>query len=308
VARAKTAQAQFYLQLSTLGMFLNQQCDRICNFFANINMVLDKIVIFDTTMRDGELTPGVSMNLQQKISIATLLEAIGIDVIEVGYPGRYGKDFQEIFEIAKIIENSIVCGLASSNKAEIISVAEAIKPATRGRINVFTSVNLHSKLYEQTLSEINASVSLARNYCEDVQWTAFDATGSEPDFLCNAIEVAINSGATTITIPDSLGLAKSEEFLQLLETIFHRVPNIDKATVAVHCHDDLGMAVDNSIIGLSCGVGQIECSINGLGARKGNADLAKIVERISEIYQVNIDTSLISQASELVTQITGITH
>ena len=271
-------------------------------------MVRDKIVIFDTTMRDGELTPKVSMNLQQKISIVTLLEAIGVDVIEVGYPGRYDKDFQEIFEISKIIKNSVVCGLASSDKAEIIRVAEAIKPASRGRINIFTPVNLNCKLHEQTLSEINASVSLARDYCKDIEWNAFDATRSEPDFLYKAIEVAINSGATTITIPDSLGLAKPEEFLQLLESIFHRVPNIGKAIVAVHCHDDLGMAVDNSIVGLSCGVRQIECSINGLGARKGNADLKEIVERISKTYPANIDTSLIDQASKLVTKITGITH
>ena len=269
-------------------------------------MLKDKIVIFDTTMRDGELTPGVSMNLQEKISIATLLEAIGVDVIEVGYPGRYAKDFQEIFEISKLIKNSVVCGLASSNQAEIISVAEAIKPATRGRINIFTSIN--TKLYEQTLAEINVSVSLAKNYCEDVEWNAFDATRSEPDFLYKAIEVAIDSGAKTITIPDSLGLAKPEEFLQLIESIFHRVFNIDEAIVAVHCHDDLGMAVDNSIVGLSCGVRQIECSINGLGARKGNADLKEIVERISKEYQSNINATVINQASELVTQITGITH
>ncbi len=270
-------------------------------------MLIDKFVIFDTTMRDGELTPGVSMNLQEKISIATLLEAIGVDVIEVGYPGRYEKDFQEIFAVSKIVKNSTICGLASSNPAEIISVAEAIEPAPKGRINIFTSVNLNNKVYAQTLAQINASVSLAKKYCEDVQWNAFDATRSDPYFLCKAIETAINSGAKTITIPDSLGLRKPKEFLQLLETIFHRVPNINKAVVAVHCHNDLGMAVNNSIIGLSCGVRQIECSINGLGARKDNADLKEVVEQVAENYKVNIDTALISQVSDLVTQITGIT-
>lgn len=270
-------------------------------------MLIDKIVIFDTTMRDGELAPGVSMNLQEKISIATLLEAVGVDVIEVGYPGRYAKDFQEILTIAKIVKDSTICGLASSNEAEINSVAEAIKPAARGRINIFTSVNLSNKVYAETLTQINASVSLARNYCNDVQWTAFDATRCEPDFLCKAVEVAINSGATTITIPDSLGLAKTEEFLQLLETIFNRVPNIHKAIVAVHCHNDLGMAVDNSIVGLGCGVKQIECSINGLGARKGNADFNAVVEQVSKKYTIDFDKTLIGQVSELVTQITGIT-
>ncbi len=276
--------------------------------FATIIMLFDNIIIFDTTMRDGELTPGVSLNLQEKISIATLLEAIGVDVIEVGYPGRYSKDFQEIFAISKIVKNSTICGLASSNPTEITSVAEAIKPAPRGRINIFTPVNLNSKLYKQTLSEITASISLARNYCEDVEWSAFDATRSESAFLCKAVEVAISSGATTITIPDSLGLANPEEFLHLLETIFHRVSNIDKAIVAVHCHDDLGMAVENSMVGLTCRVRQIECSINGLGARKGNADLKEVVEQVSKKYKINIDTSLINQASELVTQVTGISH
>lgn len=263
----------------------------------------NQIVIFDTTMRDGELTPGVSMNLQEKIDIAMLLEAIGVDVIEVGYPGRYEKDFQEVFNVSKLVKNSSICGLASAKPEEIIKVADAIKPTQRGRINIFTSVNLSNKLNQQALSEIKASVSLARNYCDDVEWNAFDATRSEPDFLCKAIEVAISSGATTITIPDSLGLATPEEFLQLLESIFHRVPNIDEAIIAVHCHDDLGMAVDNSIIGLSCGVRQIECSINGLGARKGNADLEKVVARILQKYLININVSLISKASELIAQI-----
>lgn len=277
-----------------------------------MSAVNNRIIIFDTTMRDGELMPGVRMNLQNKLSIAEVLEKIGVDIIEIGHPGHSKKDFEEIYTISKFIKNSTICGLASPNLNEISMVAEAIKPAVRGRINTYTSVNIKdpSKLiHKQVLETITNTVSLARNFCDDVEWNAFDATRSEPDFLCNSIEVAIESGATTITIPDSLGLASTEKFLQLIEMIFNSVPNIDKAIVSVHCHDDLGMAVNNSIIGLNCGVRQIECAINGLGARKGNADLEKVIREVlkqSNSYQIGIDTSLISSASDLVTKITGI--
>ncbi|MEH2116326.1 hypothetical protein [Nostoc sp.] len=185
-----------------------------------------KVIIFDTTMRDGELTPGVKMNLQQKITISQLLEEMGVDIIEVGYPGIYQKDFDEVFNISKIIKNSTICGLASSNPNEIITLAEAIKSAIRGRIHIYTPVNLknQSKLTkEEVLATIKESVSLARNYCDDVEWSAFDAPRSEPDFLCKSIETAIKSGATTVSIPDSLGLASPEEFSQLLQMIFNRV-------------------------------------------------------------------------------------
>ncbi len=160
---------------------------------------------------------------------------------------------------------------------------------------------------EDVLTTIKNSVSLARNYCDDVQWSAFDATRSESDFLCKSIETAIKSGAKTISIPDSLGLAPSPEFLELLQMIFNRVPTIDQAIVAVHCHNDLGMAVNNSLIALDCGVRQIECAINGLGARKGNADLEKVVKGVFKQgnYQIDIDTSFLTKASELVLQITG---
>lgn len=272
---------------------------------------MTKVIVFDTTMRDGELTPGVKMNLLQKISISQLLEKMGVDIIEVGYPGNSQKDFEEVFNISKIIKNSTICGLANSQQDEIISVAEAIKPAARGRIHTYTPVNIQNKSRlseEQVLTTIKDSVSLARNYCDDVEWSAFDAPRSEPDFLCQAIETAIKSGANTISIPDSLGLSSPPEFCQLLQMIFNRVPNIEQAIVSVHCHDDLGIAVENSLMALSCGVRQIECAINGLGARKGNADLAKVVMGVLNQgnYQIDIDTELINQASELVSQITGI--
>ena len=271
----------------------------------------NKVIIFDTTMRDGELTPGVKMNLQQKITISQLLEEMGVDIIEVGYPGSSPKDFDEVFQISKIIKKSTICGLASSNSNEIITLAEAIKAAIKGRIHTYTPVNIknQSKLSkEEVLVTIKESVSLARNYCDDVEWSAFDAPRSEPDFLCKSIETAIKSGANTISIPDSLGLALPEDFSQLLQMIFNRVPNIDQTVVSVHCHDDLGMAVDNSLIALSCGVRQIECAINGLGARKGNADFRKVVTEVLKQgnYQIDIDTSLMSKAAEFIFQITGI--
>jgi 2-isopropylmalate synthase len=271
----------------------------------------NKVMIFDTTMRDGELMPGVKMNLQQKIELSQLLEEMGVDIIEVGYPGSSQKDFDEVFNISQIITNSIICGLASAKPDEIISVGEAIKPAKQGRIHTYNNVNIqnNSRLsQEQVLTEIQTSISLARNHCNDVEWSAFDAPRSEPDFLCKSIETAINSGATTINIPDSLGLASPEEFSQLLQMIFNRVSNIDKAIISVHCHDDLGKAVENSLIALNCGVRQIECAINGLGARKGNADLEDVVMGVFKQgkYQIDVDTSLINQASNLVAQITGI--
>lgn len=185
----------------------------------------NKVIIFDTTMRDGEIMPGVTMNIQDKISIAKLLEALGVDVIEVGYPGHKKKDFDEILKISKVIENSTICGLASSNTDEIFSVAGAIKLAKKGRINTYSLVNIKEQSRiskQQALAAIQDCVSLARDYCDDVQWSAFDAT-TETDFLCKAIEVAINSGATTISIPDSLGIALPEGFSQLIQTIFNRV-------------------------------------------------------------------------------------
>ncbi len=252
--------------------------------------------------------PGVKFNIEEKIEIARLLEAIGIDVIEVSYPGNSAKDFDEIVAVSQTIERSTICGLASSNPNEILQVAEGIKSAPRGRIHTYTPVRLKDRSRqerERVSSEIAESVLVARNYCPDVEWSAFDATRSEPDFLCRAVEVAIASGATTINIPDSMGLATPTEFSGLIQMLFNRVPNIDRAVVSVHCHDDLSMAVDNSIAALTSGVRQIECAINGLGARKGNADLEKIVTQIgaNKTYRTAIEPALISKVSKLVDRI-----
>ncbi|MBD2744060.1 2-isopropylmalate synthase [Coleofasciculus sp. FACHB-1120] len=272
---------------------------------------LPKIIIFDTTMRDGELTPGVKMDIHQKVRLAKLLEEMRVDVIEVGYPGAIKKDFDEIFLVSKEIKQSTICGLANSKLNEVMDVALAIKPALQGRIHIYTQVNLkHQSKWaeEHTLEAIHDSIGLARNYCGDVEWSAFDAPRSQPDFLCKAVETAIKSGAKTISIPDSLGLSSPIEFSGLLNMLFNRVSNIDRATISVHCHDDLGLAVENSIAALSWGVRQIECSINGLGARKGNADLGEVIKAIINHpnYSVDVEQSLIDEASELVSEITKI--
>lgn len=269
------------------------------------------VIIFDTTLRDGELALGVKLDIYQKMSIAKLLEEMGVDVIEVGYPGAFEKDFDEIFRVSQQIKDSVVCGLASSKPEEITTVALAIQPAAKGRIHIYTPVNLKHQLQlteEQTLEIIRNSVILARNYCADVEWSAFDAARSEPDFLCKAVEVAIKSGATTVSIPDSLGTLSPEEFSGLIAMIVNQVSNIEQVTLSVHCHDDLGLAVENSIAVLDYGVRQIECSLNGLGARKGNADLREVVRRINHNpnYSVDVNTSLLSIASEFVSQLPGI--
>lgn len=272
------------------------------------NNLTDKIIVFDTTMRDGELTPGVTMNLPQKMELAKLLEEIGVDVIEVGYPGFYQKDFAEIQAISQEITESTICGLAGSKITEINTLGQSIKPASRSRINLYTNVNTktQTKLTSQDiLTLIKDSITAAKQYTNEIEWSAFDAARCELDFLCQAVENAIAWGANTVCVPDTFGSLSTQEFSELILAIVNRVPNIDRATIAVHCHDDLGLAVNNSMTALDYGARQIECSINGLGARKGNANLAKITEAISQQkkYEIDLETSLIPQASKLVKQI-----
>ncbi|MGL5080044.1 MAG: 2-isopropylmalate synthase [Microcoleaceae cyanobacterium] len=265
------------------------------------------ITLFDTTLRDGELMPGVRFDVAVKVKVAQLLESAGIGVIEVGYPGQYSQDFQAMVEVAKVVERSTICGLSGSREPEIYQLAKALETAKYSRINLYTLVNLKASgkqtQPETVLSAIQTSVSLAKDACDEVQWSAFDATRSDLDFLCQAIELAIQSGAKIVTIPDSLGVASPESFLILLSAIFTRVPKIDQVVVSVHCHNDLGQAVAMSLIGLDCGVRQIECAIQGLGARKGNANLWQIAQEINNQrgYQVKVDDSLIHQAENLIT-------
>lgn len=276
----------------------------------------DKVIIFDTTLRDGEQAPGATMNFQEKLLIAKILEQMGVDVIEAGFPAASDGDFAAVNNIAKTIKNSTICGLARAKKHDIEKVAESIKPAPRQRIHTFiatSSIHMQHKLRmdeSQVLDAIKDSVSYARSFCDEVDWSPEDATRSEHDFLFKAIEVAIAAGANTINIPDTVGYTVPEEYYNLVKAIKENVANIDKAVISAHCHDDLGLATANSLAAMQAGARQIECTINGIGERAGNAALEEIVMAIKtrrDFYKVEtaIDAKLLTRASKLVSNITG---
>ncbi|MBU6235423.1 MAG: 2-isopropylmalate synthase, partial [Alphaproteobacteria bacterium] len=242
-----------------------------------------RVVIFDTTLRDGEQSPGCSMNLEEKLKMAEILETMGVDVIEAGFPIASPGDFEAVNEIAKRSNQSVIAGLCRAVQKDIDAVVAAIKPAKRQRIHTFISTSpLHMKYKLQkepheVLEAIQWSVSYARNHCDDVEWSAEDGSRTELDFLCRAVETAINAGATTINIPDTVGYAVPSEYGALIKSLVDRVPNIGKAILSVHCHNDLGLAVANSLAGIEAGARQIECTINGIGERAGNAALEEVV-------------------------------
>ncbi len=268
----------------------------------------DRIIIFDTTLRDGEQSPGCSMNLEEKLRMARLLDEMGVDVIEAGFPIASPGDFEAVSEIAKIIKNATVCGLSRAIERDIDVAGEAVKAAKQKRIHTFISTSPQHMRYqlqmdeEQVLESVAASVMRARKYTDDVEWSAMDATRSDWDFLCRAIDVAIRSGATTINIPDTVGYAVPEEFGRLITYIRNKVADIDKAVLSVHCHNDLGLAVANSLSGVMAGARQIECTINGIGERAGNAALEEVVMALKTRADVlpfdnDINTSMITKVS-----------
>ncbi|MBU6140285.1 MAG: 2-isopropylmalate synthase [Proteobacteria bacterium] len=281
-------------------------------------MSRDRVIIFDTTLRDGEQAPGATMNLEEKLLIAKTLEKMGVDVIEAGFPAASNGDFAAVNRIASVIKNSTICGLARAKKSDIERTAQAIAPAARPRIHTFLAtspIHMEFKLKmgeEQVISMIKDSVTLARNLCPEVDWSPEDATRSKRDFLFKAIETAIDAGATTINIPDTVGYTTPDEYFDLISAIKNKVKNIDKAVISTHCHNDLGLAVANSLAGMRAGARQIECTINGIGERAGNAALEEIVMAIKtrgDFYQIEtgIDSTMISRASKLVSTITGFT-
>jgi len=276
----------------------------------------NRVIIFDTTMRDGEQSPGASMNLEEKIRIALLLEEMGVDVIEGGFPIASNGDFEAVREIARVVKSSAVCGLARAARADIDRAWEALQHAKRPRIHTFLSTSpLHMKYKlqmapEQVHQAVIDSVSHARNLCPDVEWSAEDGSRTEHDFLCRVVESAIKAGARTINIPDTVGYAVPDEFGALIRMLFDRVPNIDKAVISVHCHNDLGLAVANSLAAVRAGARQIECTVNGLGERAGNAAMEEIVMALRTRHDVipyttDIKTECITRASRLVSAITG---
>ena len=281
-------------------------------------MSKDKVIIFDTTLRDGEQAPGATMNLEEKLLIAKTLEKMGVDVIEAGFPVASNGDFAAVNRIAQTIKDSTICGLARAKKLDIERAAEAIAPAARSRIHTFlatSKIHMQFKLKmdeDQVIAAIKDSVSLARNLCAEVDWSPEDATRSDRDFLFKSIEVAIDSGASTINIPDTVGYTTPDEYFDLISAIRNNVKNIDKAILSSHCHNDLGLAVANSLAAMRAGARQIECTINGIGERAGNAALEEVVMAIKtrgDFYQVktDIDSTMISRASKLVSNITGFT-
>ncbi len=277
----------------------------------------NRIIIFDTTLRDGEQSPGASMNLEEKLRVAAVLEEMGVDVIEAGFPIASNGDFEAVNRVAGTVARSTVCGLARATRADIERCAEAIAPAPMKRIHTFISTSpLHMKYKlqmapERVLEAVTESVALARNLVDDVEWSAEDGSRTDHDFLCRCVEAAIAAGARTINIPDTVGYALPDEYAALIAMLIDRVPNIDKAILSVHCHNDLGLAVGNSLAAVRAGARQVECTINGLGERAGNAALEEIVmalrTRADRLpYRSGINTELITRASRLVSGITGI--
>src|SRR5438067_7674468 len=276
----------------------------------------DRVFIFDTTLRDGEQSPGATMTHEEKLEVAELLDEMGVDIIEAGFPIASPGDFEAVHEIAKRTRKAVVCGLSRAGQADIDRAAEAIRPARRGRIHTFIStspVHMKWKLQlepEKVYELVVASVTRARNYTDDVEWSPEDGTRTEHDFLCRCVEAAINAGATTINIPDTVGYTVPEEYYALFKMVIERVPNADKARFSVHCHNDLGMAVASSLAGIRAGARQIECAVNGIGERAGNASLEEVVMAMKVRndalpFHTGIDTSKLMRASKLVSAVTS---
>ena len=276
----------------------------------------NRVIIFDTTLRDGEQSPGASMTLDEKLRIAAVLEEMGVDVIEAGFPIASNGDFEAVHSVSKAARNAIVCGLARAVPKDIERAAAALEPARRKRIHTFISTSpLHMKHKlkmdpGQVHQAIIDSVRLARNFTDDVEWSAEDGSRTEHDFLCRCVETAIDAGAGTVNIPDTVGYAIPEEFAALISMLFDRVPNIDKAVISVHCHNDLGLAVANSIAAVTRGARQVECTINGLGERAGNAAMEEFVMALKTRhdlmpYSTGVHTEMITRASRLVSTVTG---
>jgi 2-isopropylmalate synthase len=277
----------------------------------------DKLVIFDTTLRDGEQSPGASMTRDEKLRIARQLERLKVDVIEAGFAASSNGDFEAIKAIAGAIKDSTVCSLSRANDRDITLAADALEKANRARIHTFIAtspVHMEKKLRmtpEQVLEQAKQAVRFARNRVADVEFSAEDAYRSEEDFLCRVIEAVIKEGATTINVPDTVGYAIPELYGNFIKSLRERVPNADKAIWSVHCHNDLGMAVANSLAGVKIGgARQIECTINGLGERAGNCSLEEVVMavRTRKDYfdmELGVDASQILAASRMVSQTTG---
>ena len=276
----------------------------------------NQILIFDTTLRDGEQSPGCSMNLAEKLRVAAQLEALGVDIIEAGFAIASEGDFEAVEAVAKQCRRAVVASLARAARADIERAAAALKQAARPRIHTFIATSpLHMKVKlskepDQVLESIRESVGLARNLVDDVEWSAEDATRSEPDFLARAIETAIRAGATTINLPDTVGYATPETYGAMFRDMINRVPNADRAVFSTHCHNDLGLAVANTLAAVMSGARQVESTINGIGERAGNAAVEEIAMALKVRhdvlpYRTGIVSTEITRASRLISAVTG---
>lgn len=275
----------------------------------------DRVLIFDTTLRDGEQSPGATMTHDEKLEIASLLDEMGVDIIEAGFPIASDGDFQAVSEISKRSVNSVICGLSRANFKDIDRCWEAVQHASKPRIHTFIGTSpLHRAIpnldQDQMAELIHDTVTHARNLCDNVQWSAMDATRTEHDYLCRVVEIAIKAGATTINIPDTVGYTAPRESADLIQMLIDKVPGADEIVFATHCHNDLGMATANSLAAVDAGARQVECTINGLGERAGNTALEEVVMALkvrNDImpYQTQIDTTKIINISRRVSTVSG---
>ncbi len=278
-------------------------------------MTQDHVLIFDTTLRDGEQSPGATMTHEEKLEIAELLDDMGVDIIEAGFPIASEGDFRAVSEIAKRSKNATICGLARANFKDIDRCAEAVKFANSGRIHTFIGTSPQHRAIpnldmEQMAERIHETVSHARNLCENVQWSPMDATRTEWDFLCRTVEIAIKAGATTINIPDTVGYTAPRESADLIRRLIETVPGADDVIFATHCHNDLGMATANALAAVEGGARQIECTVNGLGERAGNTALEEVVMALkvrNDImpYSTRVDSTKIMNISRRVATASG---
>ena len=276
-----------------------------------------RITIFDTTLRDGEQSPGCSMNRPEKLRLAHQLDRLGVDVIEAGFPIASDGDFESVKAIASVVRRPVIAALARACQPDIESAWEALKDAAHPRIHVFlatSDIHLQYKLRitrDQCLAQAREAIRFAKSLCDDVEFSPEDATRTDPDFLCQVLDAVVEAGATTLNIPDTVGYTVPSEFGALITTIRQRVKGIEKVTISAHCHNDLGMAVANALAAVAAGARQVECTINGIGERAGNASLEEIVMAMRVrpdkfAYETGVVGEQIFPASQMLSEITGV--
>src|SRR5450631_2318475 len=276
-----------------------------------------RITVFDTTLRDGEQSPGCSMNQQEKLRLAHQLDRLGVDVIEAGFPIASDGDFESVKAIASVVRRPIIAGLARACRPDIERAWEALKGAERPRIHVFlatSDIHLQYKLWithDQCVEQAREAIRFAKSLCDDVEFSPEDATRTDPDFLCRVLEAVVEAGATTLNIPDTVGYTVPSEFGDLITTIRQRVKGIENVTISAHCHNDLGMAVANALAAVAAGARQVECTINGIGERAGNASLEEIVMAMRVrpdqfAYETGVVGEQIFAASQMLSEVTGV--